>query len=94
MERYYIPKQHLYYLSLLLHGALLQEKYAQAAYTLVAISQNPQSLPEQIWRVSVLSCMWFCFNFNVPLRAWPLFRIPHHHIANIDYFAYLSLIFS
>ena len=52
VERYYIPKQHLYYLSLLLHDALLQEKYVQAAYIMIAISQNPQTLPEQIWRVS------------------------------------------
>ena len=52
IERYFIPKQHLYYLSLLLHDALLERKYIQAAYTLVAISQNPQTLPEQIWRVS------------------------------------------
>eukprot|EP00794_Sanderia_malayensis_P011779 gene11779-12999_t len=50
MEVLKVPKQHLYFLSMLLHEALLKEDYVQAAYAMIPILRNPQHVPEQIWK--------------------------------------------
>ncbi len=51
IEMMKVPKQHLYYLSMLLHEALLKEDYIQAGYLMLAILRSPQHVPEQIWKV-------------------------------------------